>query len=82
MTGSVTISLEDFKKLEGNSTGGIKMKEDAVELRKEVDRVLTYINQFTDMAAVASKYNAFENSNGEILIEGSSCTLVRKKRKD
>ena len=78
MNGTVTISLADFKKLQDAAVGGNKIHQEAVDLKREVDRVLSFINQSVDMGAIAKEYNQLSDSTGEIIVDRQICTLIRK----
>jgi len=57
MNGTVTIELNDFKKLEQSSIEGKKAIELVEELDTEMFEFLQYLSRTNDMNLIAEKYN-------------------------
>tara|TARA_R110000868_G_scaffold354037_1_gene615303 strand:+ start:149 stop:385 length:237 start_codon:yes stop_codon:yes gene_type:complete len=57
MDGQVSISLEDFKKLEYHAEGGLKAIKLVKELDDELSYLLEYIGHTNDIEQIAETYN-------------------------
>ena len=78
MKGSVTISLDDFQKLQQDSELGGKLQKEAVELAGEVDRLLTFMHSTMDMREVAKNYNQLPGNIAELQVQDEICRLRKK----
>jgi ribosomal protein S2 len=79
MDGTVTISLDAFKKLEHDAELGVKSKESAVALDRETSRLLLYLSTVLDIKKVAAGYNALTDSKSKLEIIEDRCRLVKRE---
>ena len=79
MKGTVTISLEDFETLKGNSEIGEKAKRITRDLDREVSNLLNHMAKTTDMQLIADSYNKIPQGFSKLEITPEGCRLIAKK---
>jgi|TARA_R110000796_G_scaffold47227_1_gene113717 hypothetical protein len=79
MKGTVTLSLEDFETLKGNSEIGEKAKRITRDLDREVSNLLNHMAKTTDMKLIAESYNRIPQGFSKLEITPEGCRLIAKK---
>jgi hypothetical protein len=79
MKGTVTLSLEDFETLKGNSEVGEKAKRITRDLDREVSNLLNHMAKTTDMKLIAESYNRIPQGFSKLEITPEGCRLIAKK---
>jgi hypothetical protein len=72
MTGSVTISLQDYEELKSGNTSSIELKKQVIKAAKEIEVFLSFLCTRDSIMDYVTEFNSYSKSCKIHLIDGKA----------